>query len=280
MMKQAASRKRDLEQITNRMIMQGTTSSREESGEPRLSRNVQVDHKDALRSSDCNPRHRACDSFEDIDGPSKRRRISPTSTGFDKAAIGLDDAGQSSTRLKKLQETKSSFEGYQQRSKMTGKLPARNGATSASKNLLGASNRDSCSSLFQPAPEGARSSTAALPQGTQAEPIELYDGDTSSTEDSIADEDAGDFLLDAMPEPDSLPRATDGTPSGPDTQLSLSDAAFESQSSCHPGDTSRAAKLQRRQAAYEAARKQNGLWETDHGLVSSFAGHGDAELEL
>ncbi len=121
----------------------------------------------------------------------------------------------------------------------------------------------------------ARRNEAILPCGTQTEPIELSDASPSSSDD-----DAGGFLLGEMLEPNSISHTTPASQSGPETQLSISDAAFESQSPHHPQGTTGADRVQRRKEAYKAAKDSSGIWETDHGLVSSFDGHGEEELEL
>ena len=111
--------------------------------------------------------------------------------------------------------------------------------------------------------------------GTQAEPIELSDGDPSSQCN-----EAGDFLLEEMPEPDEMPNALNESLLDPETQVTLSDAAFESQSSHTSNPDIKAMRLQQRKEAYKAAREPNGIWKVDHGLISSNAHHGEEEVEL
>lgn len=110
-------------------------------------------------------------------------------------------------------------------------------------------------------------------RGTQAQPIELSDGDPSSQGN-----EAGGFLLEELPEPDDIPNAFEESQPDPETQITLSDAAFESQSSrtSNPGIK----KLQQRKEAYKAAKEPSGMWEVDHGLISSTAHHGEEEIEL
>lgn len=230
----AANKNRIFEKIGDKNGWQGMTSSREGSAEPCLMQNPDMNRVDALRSaSDPNPNRNAL-LFDDTDRPLKRRRTSSSSASINKAGLDLDEARQPLDQLRKLHEIKKSFESYQKRSKMAAQLPTRIGSTPLSNNGLGVSEAGSSSSSFQTAPEKSLSSrrqTAGLPKGTQIEPIELSDGETPSTDDEV-----GGFLLDEMPEPDSLAQASDGTQPVPETQLSLSDAAFESQSSRHATD--------------------------------------------
>ena len=112
--------------------------------------------------------------------------------------------------------------------------------------------------------------------GTQAEPIELSD-DMSSEYDSQAQ---GNFLLEDLPEPEEkLVNSDSNSQPAPETQLTLSDAAFESQLSIM-SPKSRVAQIQHRKQAYKSARDPNGAWAAEHSLVSSGADHGDEEVEL
>lgn len=125
------------------------------------------------------------------------------------------------------------------------------------------------------------SRNAARPlRGTQMEPIELTDATPPSSDD-----DAGNFVLNELPEPNSASKPTQASPSGPETQISISDAAFESafesQSPLRtPTGKAKLDKVQRRKTAYMAAKDINGCWESDHTLISSFDGHGEEEIEL
>ena len=111
--------------------------------------------------------------------------------------------------------------------------------------------------------------------GTQAEPIELSDGDPPSQ----VNED-GDFLLDELPEPDDVPGASHESQLGFETQVTISDTVFESQSPRNSNPDSRAVRLQQRKEAYKAAKESSGIWGVDHGLISSSAHHGNEEVEL
>ena len=109
--------------------------------------------------------------------------------------------------------------------------------------------------------------------GTQAEPIELSDGDPQGNQD-------GDFLLDELPEPDDVPGANCESQLGFETQVTISDTVFESQSSRNSNPDSRAVRLQHRKEAYKAAKESSGIWGVDYGLISSSAHHGNEEVEL
>lgn len=111
--------------------------------------------------------------------------------------------------------------------------------------------------------------------GTQAQPIELSDGDPFSQGNEV-----GDFLLGKMPEPGDMLDTLDESQLDPETQVTLSDAAFESQSSHYSDPNIKAMRLQQRKEAYKAAKEPSGFWEVDHGLVSSNAHHGEEEVEL
>ena len=112
-------------------------------------------------------------------------------------------------------------------------------------------------------------------RGTQAQPIELSDGDPSSQGN-----EAGGFLLEDMPEPDDTQDAFEESQPDPETQVTLSDTAFESQSSHTSNPGIKKTKLQQRKEAYKAAKEPSGIWETDYGLISSNAHHGEEEIEL
>lgn len=101
----------------------------------------------------------------------------------------------------------------------------------------------------------------------QDEPIEL----SSKQSDSTCDEEAadGDFLLSGMREPYNSAK---NSQSRTETQLSLSDTAFESQSPQHPEVETGLTKVQYRKEAYKAAKELRGVW--------SSVDHGEEELEL
>ena len=112
-------------------------------------------------------------------------------------------------------------------------------------------------------------------RGTQAQPIELSDGDPSSQGNEV-----GGFLLEDMPEPDDTQDAFEESQPDPETQVTLSDTAFESQSSHTSNPGIKKTRLQKRKEAYKAAKEPSGIWETDYGLISSNAHHGEEEIEL
>ena len=111
--------------------------------------------------------------------------------------------------------------------------------------------------------------------GTQTEPIELSDGDGPSQGNHD-----GDFLLDELPEPDDVPGRSFESQLGSETQVTISDTDFESQSPRNSNPDSRAVRLQQRKEAYIAAKEPSGIWGVDHGLISSSAHHGNEEVEL
>ena len=111
--------------------------------------------------------------------------------------------------------------------------------------------------------------------GVQTASIELFDCDASSQGN-----DAGDFLLEEMPEPEDTSNALLESQLDLETQVTLSDAAFESQS-LHGSDRNiEAMRLQRRKEAYKAAKEPRGTWDVYDGLISSDTHHGKEELEL
>ena len=111
--------------------------------------------------------------------------------------------------------------------------------------------------------------------GTQAAPIELFDFDHSSQ-----CKEGGEFLLEDMPEPGDIPNAHIEHQEGPETQITLSDAAFESQSPQESNRNIAAIGVQQRKEAYKTAKEPRCIWGNDHGLISSYAHHGEEEVEL
>lgn len=102
----------------------------------------------------------------------------------------------------------------------------------------------------------------------------------SDASPSISDDDAGDSFVGEIAEPNSTSNTAPASQPRSETQLSISDAAFESQSPHRPQEIPRADRVQYRKEAYKSAKNLSAVWETDHGLVSSFDGHGEEELEL
>lgn len=68
---------------------------------------------------------------------------------------------------------------------------------------------------------------------------------------------------------------------GHDTQISLSDSAFESQASLHARTKTRPEQVRHRKDAYRAAKGRSELsWENDHALISASGSHSIEETEL
>lgn len=111
--------------------------------------------------------------------------------------------------------------------------------------------------------------------GTQAAPIEL-----SSSNPSSQGDEAGDFALENMPALDHIPYVLEENPLDSDTQVTISDTAFESQSPHSSNPDIRAVKMQQRKEAYKAAKEPNAIWGITHGLISSNGHHGAEEVEL
>lgn len=110
--------------------------------------------------------------------------------------------------------------------------------------------------------------------GTQKEPTDVSDDDPSSQGN-----EAGDFLLEEMPMPDDMSTALNESQLDSETQVTLSDATFESQS-LHANPDINAVRLQRRKEAYKAAKEPSVLWGVDQGLISTITHHGEEEVEL
>ena len=87
---------------------------------------------------------------------------------------------------------------------------------------------------------------------TQIEPIELSDAAPSSQ----------------------------GNESGFESQVTVSDATFESQSLHDSRPNIKTMRLEQRKEAYKAAREPSGIWGIDHWLISSSGHHGEEEVEL
>lgn len=105
------------------------------------------------------------------------------------------------------------------------------------------------------------------PSSTQAEPIELSDEDDDATCPGSEGCNSGN-LPEEFPNPKTESQHSTGT------QLTLSDAAFDSQGSENK------TKVLRRKEAYKAAKGLSGVWRVNHGLVSSGADHGEEEIEF
>lgn len=123
--------------------------------------------------------------------------------------------------------------------------------------------------------ENLANRTIDVHRGTQAAPIELSDGDPFSQGN-----EAGEILLEDMPEPTYPQNTLSASQVDLETQVTLSDAAFESQSSHNSDPDIKAMILQKRKEAYKAAKEPSGIWETDYRLISLDAHHGEEEVEL
>ena len=211
------------------------------------------------------------DGFYGSDRIAKRRRVSPPSieTGQGEDALGNADVIPSKlTPRSTLCQIRRSFKSF-------GALGERN-----------ATVPDPIA--MNPNPQGTSEhrrhvvkDTENVRPGTQATPIELYDDDQSSI-DGIDDDDdgAGGFLLDQIPEPDAVPDTNHASQSGPETQLSLSDTAFESQETLRAGSGPANIRVLHRKDAFQAARELSGRWAVEHSLISSRIDLSEEELEL
>lgn len=128
----------------------------------------------------------------------------------------------------------------------------------------------------QTKPTKKKSNGNNLPCGTQARPLELSsDSDSDETTDAATDDER------------TLRKTHrrnitgfDGAQEEQDTQLTLSDSAFESQEQGQgqANGSVGSTQAQHRKAAYVAVRERNGAyWD---GLISSGDGHGKEDLEL
>lgn len=244
-MKMLTRRQLTFTSVTNGDQSQSLKSSREGSPESPLSQDEDTGFGDLERySSDPTPYLRIP---SEPNHQTKRRRLSPPLLSKHHGSVDI-----SRERLHKI---KRSFQKQ---------LRRKQGKTEVSARL----EAEGVNHL-------ARRNEANLPYGIQTELIGLSNASSSSSDD-----DAGDFLLGEMPEPNSISNSTPASQSRPETQLSISDAAFESQLLPNPQGITGTDRLQRRKEAYKAAKNLSGLWESDHGLVSSFDGHGEEELEL
>lgn len=283
-MKKLASQRETLEKRTNDRDSQTMTSSREGSVDHRNTSPVSL-----LRSASDPESH----TLDDLERVPKRPCTSPAFPGnhpgdLDTRSLPIEVLSPK----RKLPEFGQSFRGYLRQSKrekilLTPKStdpPSSHAGdyTSSSRTAIYGHQESSAASHLKIDPNADTLQNRRLANrpvdvrhGTQAEPIELSDGDPSSQGN-----EAGDFLLEKMPEPDDMPNALNESQLDPETQVTLSDAAFESQSSHDSNPDIKAMKLQQRKEAYKAAKEPRGIWGIDHGLISSNAHHGEEEVEL
>lgn len=276
-----ANQRENLNCRTDDRDLQTMTSSREGTVDQRDTSPV------SLLGSALDPGSHALDDLKRLP---KRPRTSPPFPVNQQGDLGLPTEVLSPRR--KLPEFKQSFRSYYRQRKREKILP-NSKSSDPPCNRVGGYTGTSRTALF-----GHQGSSAALHlqndqkldtlqngrlasspvdvhRGTQADPIELSDRDSSSQGN-----EAGDFLLEEMPEPDDIPNALNESLLDPETQITLSDAAFESQSSHTSNSDIKAMRLQKRKEAYKAAKDPSGIWEIDHGLISSNAHHGKEEVEL
>ena len=233
-------------------------------------------------------------ALDDLERMPKRPRISPSFLGNRRGDLETKSPPTEELSPKrKLPELKQSFKSYLRQSKKEKALLTPK-STDPTSNHDGGYMGTSRTSIFDQQDPSAAPHLGNDPQantlqnerlanrpvnvhhGTRADPIELSEGDPCSQ-----DNQAGDFLLAQMPDPDDILTAFDESQVGPETQVTLSDAAFlGSQSSHNSNPDIKAMKLQQRKEAYKAAKEPSGIWELDHGLISSSAHHGEEELEL
>lgn len=283
-MKLLASQRETLKESANDRDLQIMTSSREGSVNQRDKSPV------SLLGSASDPESHALDDLERVP---KRPRTSSSFLGNHQADLDMGSPPIDALSPKrKLSVFTQSFKSYVRESKRENILPTPKSTDPAS-NHSGEYTSTSRTAVFsRQGPSAAlhlendpNASTLAdghlvnrpvdLHRGTQAEPIELSDGDPSSQGN-----EAGDFLLEEMPEPDDMQNTLNESQLDLETQVTLSDAAFESQSSHKSNPDSKAMRLRKRKEAYKAAKGPSGIWESDHGLISSGAHHGEEEVEL
>ena len=112
--------------------------------------------------------------------------------------------------------------------------------------------------------------------GTQELPIELSDDEDLS---EVSGRD-GSFLFQDMPEPSSVQRAINESQGSAETQMTLSDSAFDSQLSNCVWIMETTTKVERRKEAYRTAKDPSSSVHQDSRLVSSGGDHLGAEVEL
>ena len=273
-MKLLASQRETLNRCANERDSRTMTSSREQ--------NVQI--RDTIPGSalECasDPESRALDDLERVP---KRPRTSPSTLRNHQDLNSRGPTTGSSSPKRKLPEYKQSFSNYVKRSKSEKTLAVLKSANRPFSHAGGTSRTailgNQVSSAAPPVEHDPNGSTFpnehSSNHGTQAEPIELSDDDTSNQDDK-----AGDFLLEEMPEPDYMPNALNESQSDSETQVTLSDVNFESQASHVSNTDLTAIRLRRRKEAYKAAKEPAGTWGIDHGLLSSNTYHWEEEIEL
>ncbi|MCJ1461269.1 hypothetical protein MMC28_011651 [Mycoblastus sanguinarius] len=180
-------------------------------------------------------------------------------------AVELEDRLQKTMSSPKTRST-------QAQNQSADESPTRHRTTSLASHT-GRSGRRSTLKLKSPGKQAAD-----LKLEIQSEPIELPSDECTFS----SDDEAANFLLKEMPEHNDKSKTLYEGQSGNKTQISVSDTAFESQSPSqhHPAYERMMMSVQHRKQAYKAAKELGGMWEADHGLISSSNGHGEEELEL
>ena len=273
-----ASQRETLERCANERDSQTMTSSREQNIQGRDTISVS-----ALKCAS-DPESRSLDDLERVP---KCPRTTPSTLRNPQDDLNTrGPATGSSSPKRKLPEYKQSFSNYLKRSKSektSAVLKSANrpfshagGAVGTSRTAILGNKVSSAAPLVKHEPNGSTfPNEHSSNHGTQAEPIELSDDETSNQDDK-----AGDFLLEEMPEPDYMPNALNESQSDSETQVTLSDVNFESQASHVSNLDLTAIRLRRRKEAYKAAKDPAGTWGIDHGLLSSNAYHWEEEIEL
>ena len=283
-MKMLARQREGLKRGTNDSDSQATPSSGEGSVDQRGTSPVSL-----LRPAS-DPEPHAPDNLNRVP---KRPRTSPSFSRNCKGDLKIRSlpTGILSPR-QELPRLKESFESYLGQSKRE-KMLATTISTEPASNYVSSHTGTSQTSIFRdhrlftaPHLESNLSVNAVhneppanrpvdMHPGLQAESVELSNGDPSSQ-----GVEAGDFLLEDMPEPDGIPDVLDESQLDSNTQDTISDTAFESQSPHNSNLDTRAVRLQQRKEAYKAAKEPNAIWGIAQGLISSNGHHGDEEVEL
>lgn len=221
--------------------------------------------------------------FDDLERMPKRARTCPSLLGNHQGDLDKRLPIEFLSPNQKLPDFKKSLESYLGQSKREKVLSISKSADPPCNHIVTFGHQESCSAprlrndLDSITFRNERSANCPVDvhRGTHAELIELSDGEPSSQGN-----DAGNFLLQALPEPAGVSNSPNESQSDVDTQVTLSDAAFESQSWHNWNPDIKAMRLKQRQEAYKAAKEPSGGWEVDRGLISSKAHHGEEEVEL
>ena len=257
-------------------------------------RDGSVDHQDkspmSLMVSTSDPESQFLDDLERVP---KRQRTSLSLSGNRRGGLDTSPPTAVLPPKQKISDIKQSFESFFGQSKKE-KILQTSKSTDPPSNYGGSCTGTSRTAVFD------QQGSSAIPHlendpkadflhnerstvrpvdvhcGTRAEPIGLSDDDPSGQGN-----EKGVFLQEEMPEPDDIINTLNESQVDHETQVTLSDAAFwESQSSQNSNPDVKAMRLLQRKEAYKAAKEPSGKWKIDHGLISSDAHHGEAELEL